>query len=279
MNKTITGHKGGSKKPRQPVEMPDSVRSIARAKILLALGEGEFDGGVDGRSIYLDDTPLLAADGSVNFPGVTWEFRPGSVDQEHIAGVPAVENELAVGVELKSDAPWVRAVNNTQLSAVRLRLSWPAIQRQQENGDVVGYRIETSPQSAEIPELWHAVMRDERWGRLIAKAAQGAWNYGICIHPDDMPDGRMDYMIAFDYDGHSPLEADTERFTIPAARYAVFLARNGPQDGALNIREVWTRIYAQWFPQSSYLYDGDKPDFEVYDDKGNVEIFIPIVEK
>ena len=33
MNKTITGHKGGSKKPRQPVEMPDSVRSIARAKI------------------------------------------------------------------------------------------------------------------------------------------------------------------------------------------------------------------------------------------------------
>lgn len=72
MNKTITGHKGGSKKPRQPVEMPDSVRSIARAKILLALGEGEFDGGVDGRSIYLDDTPLLAADGSVNFPGVTW---------------------------------------------------------------------------------------------------------------------------------------------------------------------------------------------------------------
>lgn len=76
MNKTITGHKGGSKKPRQPVEMPDSVRSIARAKILLALGEGEFDGGVDGRSIYLDDTPLLAADGSVNFPGVTWEFRP-----------------------------------------------------------------------------------------------------------------------------------------------------------------------------------------------------------
>ncbi|WP_432213549.1 TipJ family phage tail tip protein, partial [Pseudomonas aeruginosa] len=142
MNKTITGHKGGSKKPRQPVEMPDSVRSIARAKILLALGEGEFDGGVDGRSIYLDDTPLLAADGSVNFPGVTWEFRPGSVDQEHIAGVPAVENELAVGVELKSDAPWVRAVNNTQLSAVRLRLSWPAIQRQQENGDVVGYRID-----------------------------------------------------------------------------------------------------------------------------------------
>lgn len=159
MNKTITGHKGGSKKPRQPVEMPDSVRSIARAKILLALGEGEFDGGVDGRSIYLDDTPLLAADGSVNFPGVTWEFRSGSVDQEHIAGVPAVENELAVGVELKSDAPWVRAVNNTQLSAVRLRLSWPAIQRQQENGDVVGYRIDYAIDIAVDGGAWQEALK------------------------------------------------------------------------------------------------------------------------
>lgn len=189
MNKTITGHKGGSKKPRQPVEMPDSVRSIARAKILLALGEGEFDGGVDGRSIYLDDTPLLAADGSVNFPGVTWEFRPGSVDQEHIAGVPAVENELAVGVELKSDAPWVRAVNNTQLSAVRLRLSWPAIQRQQENGDVVGYRIDYAIDIAVDGGAWQEALkaslddkspsRYERSHRVDLPEARSGWQVRV----------------------------------------------------------------------------------------------------
>ncbi|MGU0735955.1 phage tail protein [Pseudomonas aeruginosa] len=187
MNKTITGHKGGSKKPRQPVEMPDSVRSIARAKILLALGEGEFDGGVDGRSIYLDDTPLRAADGSVNFPGVTWEFRPGSVDQEHIAGVPAVENELAVGVELKSDAPWVRAVNNTQLSAVRLRLSWPAIQRQQENGDVVGYRIDYAIDIAVDGGAWQEALKASLDDKSTSRYERS--------HRVDLPEARSGWQV------------------------------------------------------------------------------------
>ncbi|HBP0512823.1 TPA: phage tail protein [Pseudomonas aeruginosa] len=187
MNKTITGHKGGSKKPRQPVEMPDSVRSIARAKILLALGEGEFDGGVDGRSIYLDDTPLLAADGSVNFPGVTWEFRPGSVDQEHIAGVPAVENELAVGVELKSDAPWVRAVSNTQLSAVRLRLSWPAIQRQQENGDVVGYRIDYAIDIAVDGGAWQEALKASLDDKSTSRYERS--------HRVDLPEARRGWQV------------------------------------------------------------------------------------
>ncbi|HEB0684415.1 TPA: phage tail protein [Pseudomonas aeruginosa] len=187
MNKTITGHKGGSKKPRQPVEMPDSVRSIARAKILLALGEGEFDGGVDGRSIYLDDTPLLAADGSVNLPGVTWEFRPGSVDQEHIAGVPAVENELAVGVELKSDAPWVRAVSNTQLSAVRLRLSWPAIQRQQENGDVVGYRIDYAIDIAVDGGAWQEALKASLDDKSTSRYERS--------HRVDLPEARSGWQV------------------------------------------------------------------------------------
>ncbi|HEK2372885.1 TPA: phage tail protein [Pseudomonas aeruginosa] len=187
MNKTITGHKGGSKKPRQPVEMPDSVRSIARAKILLALGEGEFDGGVDGRSIYLDDTPLLAVDGSVNFPGVTWEFRSGSVDQEHIAGVPAVENELAVGVELKSDAPWVRAVSNTQLSAVRLRLSWPAIQRQQENGDVVGYRIDYAIDIAVDGGAWQEALKASLDDKSTSRYERS--------HRVDLPEARSGWQV------------------------------------------------------------------------------------
>lgn len=187
MNKTITGHKGGSKKPRQPVEMPDSVRSIARAKILLALGEGEFDGGVDGRSIYLDDTPLLAADGSVNFPGVTWEFRSGSVDQEHIAGVPAVENELAVGVELKSDAHWVRAVSNTQLSAVRLRLSWPAIQRQQENGDVVGYRIDYAIDIAVDGGAWQEALKASLDDKSTSRYERS--------HRVDLPEARSGWQV------------------------------------------------------------------------------------
>ncbi|MEL5319282.1 host specificity protein J [Serratia ureilytica] len=141
-NVTIKGRKGGSGGGHTPVESPDSIQSIARAKMLFALGEGEFAGGLDGTKIFADGTPALNADGSENFPGFRWEFRPGTQAQDYIQGIPAVENEITVGTELKSGTPWVRSVSNLQLSAVRLRFGWPMLQKQEDNGDVNGYRIE-----------------------------------------------------------------------------------------------------------------------------------------
>ncbi|WP_118984365.1 phage tail protein [Photorhabdus sp. CRCIA-P01] len=142
MAKVIKGRKGGGGKQRTPIESPDSIQSISKAKILLALGEGEFAGGLDGTNIYLDDTPIANADGSLNASGVKWEFRPGTQSQEYIQGIPAAENEIRINTELKSDHPWIRAVSNTKLSAIRLRFGWPQLQRQKDNGDTVGYRIE-----------------------------------------------------------------------------------------------------------------------------------------
>ncbi|TQI83009.1 putative phage tail protein [Serratia marcescens] len=141
-NVTIKGRKGGSSNTTTPTESPDSLQSTSYAKILLALGEGEWEGGLDGTNIFLDGTPIVAADGTQNFPGVKWEFRPGTPDQEYIQGMPDVENEITVGTELTSQTPWVRSLTNTQLSAFRLRFSWQQLQQQLDNGDVVGYRIE-----------------------------------------------------------------------------------------------------------------------------------------
>ncbi|EPC5388287.1 DUF1983 domain-containing protein [Serratia proteamaculans] len=138
----IEGRKGGSSSPSTPTESPDSLQSTSYAKILLALGEGEFAGDLDGTRIFLDGTPLTSADGTENFPGVKWEFRSGTPHQDYIPGMPDVENEITVSTELTSDRDWVRSVTNTQLSAVRLRDSWAQLQQQQDNGDVVGYRIE-----------------------------------------------------------------------------------------------------------------------------------------
>ncbi|MCO2745500.1 DUF1983 domain-containing protein [Pseudomonas aeruginosa] len=138
----LTGRKGGSSKPKQPSIARDSLQSVATAKLLLAVGEGEFAEGPSDQDIYLDNTPLMDASGNVNFPNVKWEWRSGSVDQDYIPGIPSVENETTVNVELRSDTPWVRSVTNTQLSAVRLRFAWPALQKQESSGDVNGYRIE-----------------------------------------------------------------------------------------------------------------------------------------
>ncbi|GAB0059081.1 phage tail protein [Pseudomonas syringae] len=137
----IHGEKGGSSSPKSPTEASDSLRSTNLAKLLIAVGEGEFEGTPTAADIYLDNTPINDASGNVNFQNVKWEWRTGSVDQSYIPGIPSIDNETTVNVELRNDSPWVRSITNTQLSAVRVRLAWPALQKQDDNG-VGGYRIE-----------------------------------------------------------------------------------------------------------------------------------------
>lgn len=137
----IRGRKGGSSSSRTPVEQPDDLQSIAKAKLLIALGEGEFGGGLDGTSIFLDGTPLVNNSGGSNFSGVAWEFRSGTQAQTYIQGLPGTENEINVGTEVKSTTAWTHTFTNTQLSAVRLRIKWPSLFKQEDDGDLVGYSI------------------------------------------------------------------------------------------------------------------------------------------
>ncbi|WP_234105150.1 host specificity protein J [Citrobacter freundii] len=139
---TITGAKGGSQKQHTPVEQPDSAQSMARCRMLLVLGEGEFAGGLDATRIFLDGTPLGNADGTMNFENVSWEFRPGTQTQTPIPGFPAVENETTVGVSLTKVTPWTRAISNTQIDAVLVRIGIPGLQQQENDGDIVGTTVQ-----------------------------------------------------------------------------------------------------------------------------------------
>ena len=138
----ITGAKGGSQKQHTPVEQPDSAQSMARCRMLLALGEGEFAGGLDATRIFLDGTPLGNPDGTMNFENVSWDFRPGTQTQTPILGFPAVENETTVGVSLTKATPWTRALSNTQIDAVLVRIGIPGLQQQENDGDIVGTTVQ-----------------------------------------------------------------------------------------------------------------------------------------
>ena len=138
----IHGAKGGESKPKSPVESPDSLRSTNVAKILIAVGEGEFDGTPTARDIFLDNTPIQDASGNYNFTNVKWDWRPGSVEQTYIPGIPSVDNETSLNIELRNGTPWVQSLTNLQLSAARIRLATPRLASQDNEGNIGGYSIQ-----------------------------------------------------------------------------------------------------------------------------------------
>ena len=164
----IKGRKGGSSSSRTPTEQPDDLQSVAKAKILLALGEGEFAGGLTARDIYLDGTALENADGSQNFSGVAWEFRSGTQAQKYIQGIPGTENEINVGSEVSSSTAWTRTFTNTQLSAVRLRLKWPSLFKQEDDGDLVGYSVNYAFDLQTDGGTWQTVLNTSVTGKTTS---------------------------------------------------------------------------------------------------------------
>lgn len=137
----IEGSKGGEEEAHTPVESPNNLLSIAYAKVLVAVAEGELAGNPTGRDIYLNGTPLIGPGGEQNFGGVTWEWRSGRQDQTYIQGMPEVSNETTVSFTLNQATPWVRQLTKTSLSAARITISVPALLQQLTNGDTVGYAV------------------------------------------------------------------------------------------------------------------------------------------
>ena len=136
---SLRGYKGGSGgSQRQPVEAPDSLISIEQVRILDLIGEGDILGLVNGiNSIYLDEAP-----GS-SYPSLQWDYRLGTQDQSFMPGFPAVESEINVGVNLLAASPYVRAVTNITVTALRINFALGRFAQQNpSNGDTTGCRVE-----------------------------------------------------------------------------------------------------------------------------------------
>ncbi|RMM72801.1 putative phage host specificity protein, partial [Pseudomonas syringae pv. maculicola] len=137
------GSKGGESTQKQPTIALNSTASIATARIVYLWSWGPIVGPVDGlRSVKLDGTPLVAEDGTVNFPGVKWQFRNGELNQQRLEGIAESSNEVDVNQQLLSTTPYLRSINNPVLDALRVRFSWPQLQSQDQSGNINGVRID-----------------------------------------------------------------------------------------------------------------------------------------
>lgn len=157
----IYGSKGGKQKQHQPVEQPDNLVSVNKVKVLLAVSDGEVDNSFSLKDLYLADVPVQNQNGTYNYEGVTAEFRPGTQSQDYIAGLEGANSEVQVNREITNSTPYIIAVNNTQLSAIRVKLYWPRLINQESNGDLNGttceYAIDLSVDGSTYSEYTRGV--------------------------------------------------------------------------------------------------------------------------
>jgi predicted phage tail protein len=137
------GGKGGGGSRSTPTESDDTLQSIQFANVLDLISEGEIGGLDDGnKSIFLDETPVQAADGTNNFEGFTVATRVGTQAQTHLPGpFNATERETAVGVEVTNSSSVTRSITDTTVDRLRVTLTIPSLQVLEDDGDIVGHSV------------------------------------------------------------------------------------------------------------------------------------------
>jgi predicted phage tail protein len=164
----ISGAGGGSSSPpqqtvvqnitiasptRESVEEANNLFSVAFAKTVYAISEGEIEGFPNGatRDIFLDSTPIQNPDGSFNFTGYTIDSRTGTDEtQTPMLGFSSTENTVGVNTAVTTAVgPITRSITDLDTERCRVIISHPALQSQNvDNGDIqatsVSYRISVS---------------------------------------------------------------------------------------------------------------------------------------
>lgn len=180
------------------------LRSRSYARILDLICEGEIGGLVDGaKSIYLDGTPIQnAGSGSLNFTDVQYETRNGTNNQTYIAGIPAVENETALSLEVTQSTPLVQTISNSDVDAVRIRFVLPSLFFQNSKGDLEGQtvrlKVEVQPSGGSYAEvsLPGTTFSGKTTGEyqrsvLVPLTGSAPWNIRVSRITDDSTNIRL----------------------------------------------------------------------------------------
>ena len=138
------GGKGGGGGDRSPTEAKDNLDSKSFARVLDVIGEGEIQGLENGaKSIFLNNTPLQASDGSFNFKDVSFEARTGTSSQTTIPITRDVATTKSTGFSTVPQAqPKVIQITDSDVDAVSIQITVPVLQRFTDEGDIFGTSVE-----------------------------------------------------------------------------------------------------------------------------------------
>lgn len=226
-------------------EAKNTLRSRTTARVVDLLGEGEIEviGGRQG--VYLEKTQLEMANGKNNFQGVRVTFMTGTVGQSYIPGIRGTENEQNVGVQLKKATPFIRAVVDTSLDAVSVKVRVSALTfTDKKSGDIKGasvavsvYRQNSVGGYVKIKTFnikGKTTSAYERACRIPLPVGTGPWNIKVERDTNDSDNSYLrndtyvtsftlinDEKVTYPYSAVVGLEVDAQKFgsSFPERRY------------------------------------------------------------
>mgnify|MGYP003120446198 FL=1 len=132
---------------KQPVEEENNLFSVAFAKTVYALSEGEVEGFPNSiqKDVFLNNVPIQNPDGTKNFDGFELEFRDGDdVTQTPMDGFNKAENVVGVNTAVTIAAGSItRSITDTDVERARVIISHPSLQSTNpDTNDIEGTTVE-----------------------------------------------------------------------------------------------------------------------------------------
>lgn len=161
---------------------------------------------------------------------------------------------------------------------------------------VAGYGIKTNIATSYLKDIaayWDTYVGDNLESKMYAQLNPPKHGeVGICV--STTADENVVYLLGVIVEDFSKATPDMIKFEVPEAEYAVFTTpavdltkpdtyQTDPLAEA--VKATWKYIFEEWFPNSEYIYDERKVDFEFYDERCHsrsdsvMEIYIPVVKK
>lgn len=149
-----------------------------------------------------------------------------------------------------------------------------------------GIKIDGEKSTKECPALW-AKHDIEGWEVKLYSQLHYKKHGEYCIcYETNVETGEFVYIVGIEVTDLSNITDDMVLADIPSADYAVFTTPPADEeDFPKIIRNTWHYIINEWFPDSGYVWDETKPDFEFYDERCHestnkiMEIHVPVTKK
>ena len=171
----------GKKKAKTPTEAQDNLKSNQQLSIIDLLCEGQIEGPVNGlQSVFLNDTPIQAPNGSYNFKGVEVEWTAGVQSQAPLESFLATENEVPVNLEVKASTPIVRTITDPNIDRVRVTVGVQSLSSTDKKGNINRTSVSMAIQIG-TGHMWETVKTVD----LIDKKTRSQYLTSVIL--DDLP--------------------------------------------------------------------------------------------